>query len=192
MKRLIFILFGLCAIVYGLSAQETIVVGEVYDANTGEPLPNVHVYLQGTQLGTMTNTEGLFLLREQMDKTRTMVVSAVGYHTERFKIEPYTQSGIDIALREKVGSLQEVFIIPGDNPALALMDKVRAKRAANKRAAVPCEAGNTALYVSDIQSKHLKRTLWNSLQSGMIQQEDSSYLIPLYWRQQLADSHKSP
>ena len=188
MKRLIFILFGLCAIVYGLSAQETIVVGEVYDANTGEPLPNVHVYLQGTQLGTMTNTEGLFLLREQMDKTRTMVVSAVGYHTERFKIEPYTQSGIDIALREKVGSLQEVFIIPGDNPALALMDKVRAKRAANKRAAVPCEAGNTALYVSDIQSKHLKRTLWNSLQSGMIQQEDSSYLIPLYWRQQLADS----
>ena len=129
MKRLIFILFGLCAIVYGLSAQETIVVGEVYDANTGEPLPNVHVYLQGTQLGTMTNTEGLFLLREQMDKTRTMVVSAVGYHTERFKIEPYTQSGIDIALREKVGSLQEVFIIPGDNPALALMDKVRAKRA---------------------------------------------------------------
>lgn len=188
MKRLIFILFGLCAIGYGLSAQETIVVGEVYDANTGEPLPNVHVYLQGTQLGTMTNTEGLFLLREQMDKTRTMVVSAVGYHTERFKIEPYTQSGIDIALREKVGSLQEVFIIPGDNPALALMDKVRAKRAANKRAAVPCEAGNTALYVSDIQSKHLKRTLWNSLQSGMIQQEDSSYLIPLYWRQQLADS----
>lgn len=188
MKRLLIILFGLWAIGYGLWGQETIVVGEVYDANTGEPLSNVHVYLQGTQLGTTTNSEGLFLLRENLDRSRTMVVSAVGYHTERFKIEPHTQSGIDIALREKVGSLQEVFIVPGDNPALALMDKVRARRAANKRAVATSQAGKTALYVSDIQSKHLKRALWKSLQSGMIQQEDSTYLIPLYWRQQVADS----
>ena len=188
MKRLLIILFGLWAIGYGLWGQETIVVGEVYDANTGEPLSNVHVYLQGTQLGTTTNAEGLFMLREDLDRSRTMVVSAVGYHTERFKIAPHTQSGIDIALREKVGSLQEVFIVPGDNPALALMDKVRARRAANKRAVATSQAGKTALYVSDIQSKHLKRALWKSLQSGMIQQEDSSYLVPLYWRQQVADS----
>lgn len=188
MKRLLIILFGLWAIGYGLWGQETIVVGEVYDANTGEPLSNVHVYLQGTQLGTTTNAEGLFMLREDLDRSRTMVVSAVGYHTERFKIAPHTQSGIDIALREKVGSLQEVFIVPGDNPALAWMDKVRARRAANKRAVATSQAGKTALYVSDIQSKHLKRALWKSLQSGMIQQEDSSYLVPLYWRQQVADS----
>ena len=187
MKRLVLISLWLFLSLH-LLAQETIVVGEVYDANTGEPLSNVHVYLQGTQLGTTTNSEGLFLLRENLDRSRTMVVSAVGYHTERFKIEPHTQSGIDIALREKVGSLQEVFIVPGDNPALALMDKVRARRAANKRAVATSQAGKTALYVSDIQSKHLKRALWKSLQSGMIQQEDSTYLIPLYWRQQVADS----
>lgn len=187
MKRLALISLWLFLSLH-LLAQETIVVGEVYDANTGEPLSNVHVYLQGTQLGTTTNSEGLFLLREDLDRSRTMVVSAVGYHTERFKIEPHTQSGIDIALREKVGSLQEVFIVPGDNPALALMDKVRARRAANKRAVATSQAGKTALYVSDIQSKHLKRALWKSLQSGMIQQEDSTYLIPLYWRQQVADS----
>lgn len=187
MKRLVLISLWLFLSLH-LLAQETIVVGEVYDANTGEPLSNVHVYLQGTQLGTTTNAEGLFLLREDLDRSRTMVVSAVGYHTERFKIEPHTQSGIDIALREKVGSLQEVFIVPGDNPALALMDKVRARRAANKRAVATSQAGKTALYVSDIQSKHLKRALWKSLQSGMIQQEDSTYLVPLYWRQQVADS----
>lgn len=187
MKRLVLISLWLFLSLH-LLAQETIVVGEVYDANTGEPLSNVHVYLQGTQLGTTTNAEGLFLLREDLDRSRTMVVSAVGYHTERFKIEPHTQSGIDIALREKVGSLQEVFIVPGDNPALALMDKVRARRTANKRAVATSQAGKTALYVSDIQSKHLKRALWKSLQSGMIQQEDSTYLVPLYWRQQVADS----
>ena len=51
---------------YGLWAQETIVVGEVYDAGTGEPLSNVNIYLQGTHIGTSTNAEGLFMLREDL------------------------------------------------------------------------------------------------------------------------------
>ncbi len=189
MKQLIIILFGLWFIGSSIGAQETIVVGEVYDAGSGEPLPNVNIYLQGTQIGTSTNTDGLFMLRQNLEKARTMVVSAVGYHTERFKIEPNTHSGIDIALREKVGSLQEVFVIPQENPALLIMEKVRACREANRRATSTEKANaKTALYVSDIHSKHLKRALWKSLQSGMIQQADSTYLIPLYWRQQQADS----
>ena len=189
MKRLIIILLCLLTFSSWLRAQETIVVGEVYDANTGEPLSNVNIYLQGTQEGTTTNAEGMFLLREELERARTMVVSAVGYHTERFKIEPHTQSGIDIALREKVGTLAEVFVVPNENPALALMEKVRARRAANRRmVAEDAATGSTALYVSDIQSRNLKRNLWKSLQSGMIQQDDSSYLVPLYWRQQTTDT----
>ena len=189
MKRLIIILLCLLTFNSWLRAQETIVVGEVYDANTGEPLSNVNIYLQGTQEGTTTNAEGMFLLREELERARTMVVSAVGYHTERFKIEPHTQSGIDIALREKVGTLAEVFVVPNENPALALMEKVRARRAANRRmVSEDAATGSTALYVSDIQSRNLKRNLWKSLQSGMIQQEDSSYLVPLYWRQQTTDT----
>ena len=58
MKQLIIILFGLWFIGSSIWAQETIVVGEVYDAGSGEPLPNVNIYLQGTQIGTSTNTEG--------------------------------------------------------------------------------------------------------------------------------------
>ena len=187
MKRLIFILFCICALYAELPAQETIVVGEVYDANTGEAISNVNIYLQGTQEGTITNTEGLFLLRTQQEKTRTMVVSAVGYHTERFKIEPHTQSGIEIALREKVGNLGEVFVTPGDNPALPLMEKVRARRQHNAQHYEGDITSSMVLYVSDIQSKHLKRALWNNLKEGMIEQ-DSTYLIPLYWRHQEVDN----
>lgn len=190
MKRLVIILFCIIGVGGKLWAQElgeTIVVGEVYDANTGEPLPNVHVYFQGTQMGTMTNAEGLFLLRENLTKTRTMVVSAVGYHTERFKIEPNTQSGIDIALREKVGNLSEVFVMPQENPALSLMEKVRARRQYNVQTRHGITQSSSAIYVSDVQSKHLQRTLWKSLQMGMIE-HDSTYLIPLYWRQQRVDS----
>ena len=188
MRRLGFIITFIFLSIW-LCAQETIVVGEVYDANTGEPLSNVNIYLQGTQVGTSTNNEGLFLLRKDLDRARTMIVSAVGYQTERFKIEPHTQVGIDIALKEKVGNIGEVFVVPQENPALPLMEKVRARREVNRRTpSIDHANGETTLYVSDIQSKHLKRALWKNLQSGMIQQADSTYLIPLYWRHQQADS----
>lgn len=193
MKKLVFILLGLCillsrlwAIDYG--SQETIVVGDVYDAYTGEALPNVNIYIQGTTIGTMSNAEGMFLLRGYIDRQRTMVVSAVGYNTERVRIEAGQQVGIDVALKEKVGNLGDVFVYPGANPALPLMDNVRRHKQNNERVANLDQANTlTALYVSDIQSNHLQRNLWKSLQAGMLQQEDSTFLIPLYWRQQYAD-----
>lgn len=135
MKRLIFILLGLWAIGNGLWAEEyireTIVIGDVYDAYTGEPLANVHVYIQGTDIGTTSNPEGMFLLRGTLDKKRTMVISAVGYHTERVPIEAGQQVGVQIALKEKIGNLAEVFVTPGANPALALMERVRKQRPQN-------------------------------------------------------------
>lgn len=193
MKKLVFILLGLCillsrlwAIDYG--SQETIVVGDVYDAYTGEALPNVNIYIQGTTIGTMSNAEGMFLLRGYIDRQRTMVVSAVGYNTERVRIEAGQQVGIDVALKEKVGNLGDVFVYPGANPALPLMDNVRRHKQNNERVANLDQANTlAALYVSDIQSNHLQRNLWKSLQAGMLQQEDSTFLIPLYWRQQYAD-----
>lgn len=194
MKRLTIILFGLWAMSFGLwginhgeEIRETIVVGDVYDAYTGEPLPNVNIYFQGTTLGTMTNPEGMFLLRGTIDRQRTMVVSAVGYQDQRFRIEQGQQVGIEVALKEKISSLSDVFVYPGANPALPLMEQVRRHREANK-SSVNTEQiyAQTALYVSDIQSKHLQRNLWKSLQSGMLQANDSTYLIPLYWRKQEA------
>lgn len=190
MKRLLLILLAIWVGVGCIvSAQhtETIVVGEVYDNATGIPMANVHVYLQGTNIGTTTNTEGLFLLRTQLDKKRTLVVSAVGYHTERFPIEAGQQAGIEVALREKVGNIGEVFVFPGENPAIPLMENVRLHRQSNERSVDVAHADmQTSLYVSDIQAKHLQRTLWKNLQTGMLQQADSSYLLPLYRRTQHA------
>ena len=187
MKKIISILLCIFSITYGLCAQETIIVGEIYDANTGVGIPNVNIYIQGSKIGTTSNAEGLFLLRAQLEQARTMIVSAVGYHTERFKIEPHTQSGVEIALREKVGNLGEIFITPKTNPALPLMEKVRAKRQENANLNMKQKEASTAIYVSDIQAKHLQRALWKNLQAGMIQQ-DSTYIIPLYWRHEQNDS----
>ena len=186
MKRLLFILcLLLCLLPVSAQVQETIVVGEVYDADTGEPIPNVNVYLQGTQAGTTTNAEGLFLIRIQTERKRTLVVSAVGYKTERFTIQPGTQAGLDVALKEKAGSIDEVMVFPGENPALPLMEEVRHRRRVNEAAADVAEGNTkTMLYVSDIDSRHLRRALWKGLQGGMIEGRDSTYLLPLYRREE--------
>lgn len=192
MKRLIIILLSLWALGCNVwstePVSETIIIGDVYDAQTGEPLSNVNIIFQGTSLGTMTNAEGMFLLRGYIDRPRMMVVSAVGYQTERFRIESGQQAGIEIALQEKVSSLADVFVYPGANPALPLMDKVRQYRQTNERPVDHEQVhAQTALYVSDIQSKHLQRTLWKHLKSGMLQSEDSTYFMPLYLRKQTAE-----
>jgi len=40
--------------------QDTKVTGKVIDATTGEPLPGVYVVIEGTNTGTMTNTDGRY------------------------------------------------------------------------------------------------------------------------------------
>ena len=94
--------YGLWAMDKGEAYRETIVIGDVYNAYTGEPLANVHIYFQGTDIGTTSSPEGMFLLRGPLDKKRAMVVSAVGYHTERVPIEAGQQVGVQIALLEKI------------------------------------------------------------------------------------------
>ena len=196
MKQLLYIFFVLLLPLSTIAqVSETIVVGEVYDSYTGEPIPNVNIIFQGTGLGTISSPEGMFLLRGAITKTHTMVVSAVGYHTQRFRIDPGMQVGVDIALQEKVGNLADVFVVPGANPALPLMEKVREHRQQNAQGIAnhsACPANtHTSLYVSDIQAKHLRRALWGGLKNGMLEQADSTFLIPLRSALALASSMAS-
>ena len=184
MRRLIVIpLLWIAAWLIAAVPVETVVVGEVYDDATGEPMANVNIAVQGTSQGTTTNDEGLFLLRMVSDKKRTIVVSAVGYRSERFGVQPGQPVGLQVRLKERVGSIDEVMVLPGENPALPLMAQVREHRAQNRREADMAQAATSvALYVSDIQARHLTRHIWKSLQAGMIGTEDSTYLLPLYYR----------
>ncbi len=190
MKRTLFIVLSILFFLPLSIGQNTTIVGQIYDSQTGEPLPNISVYFSGTTIGTATNEEGYFLLRANLSKKSRLTVSGIGYRTWHTAVEPGQTAGIDIPLQEKNTQLADVFVMPGENPALALMKRVRENRQYND---IPSDAdpdSQTELYISDIQAKHLKRHLWHSLQAGMIQNEDSSYLLPLY-HQQYRQGHTS-
>ena len=124
---------GCLACSLALHAGEVILVGDVLNETTGEPIPNVHLYLQGTQQGTVSNEEGSFCLRADIDRKRRLIISAVGYHTQRYDIEPNTMAGMQVLLREKTNLLAEVVALPGENPAIPLIAQVRAHRPFNDR-----------------------------------------------------------
>lgn len=165
-------------------AAETIIIGEVYNASTGEPIPSANLTLRGTKIGTATNDEGLFMIRTDLQQKRTLVVSAIGYRKQRFEIMPGMQAGIDIALEEKTEALREIQVMPDNNEAITLLDLVRKNSQLNDR---QYGGKNTdryeeykQLYLSDIQAKHLDRFIWKNLKDGILTREDSSMFLPLY------------
>ncbi len=184
MKKLLTAVLLALAGVLPLHAVETIIVGEIVNETTGEAIPNVNIHFRGTKIGTTSDANGNYVLRVDMQDKAQLVFSAVGYFTQRFDIEPGTMAGLQVAMREKTATLTEVVVSPSENPALEILRQVRVHRPGNDRTLHP-EVSSTllrdqTLYVSHISKKHLRRALWASLQSGMIAQEDSTYIIPLY------------
>ena len=167
-----------------LPAVETIIVGEIVNETNGEPIPNVNIHFRGTKIGTTSDEYGNYALRVDMTDKAQLVFSAVGYFTQRFEIEPGAMAGLQVAMREKTATLTEIVVAPNENPALELLRQVREHRPDNDRTLHSGQAfvarREQTLFVSHIQKKHLRRALWRSLQSGMIAQEDSTYILPLY------------
>ena len=183
-RYIVLLILCFLLLIPGVQANETIIIGEVYNAYTGEPIPAANVVLKGTKVGASTNDEGLFMIRTDMQERHTLVISAVGYRKQRFEIMPGMQAGIDVALQEKVETLREIQVLPDDNAAIAIIKNVQDNRAINDR-----QLGESAtdryeeykyLYLSDIRAKHLERFLWKNLKEGIVTREDSSMFLPLY------------
>ena len=182
LRNIVFL--GLLALGSWLHAVETIIVGEIVNETTGEAIPNVNIHFRGTKIGTSSDANGAYALRVDMQAKAQLVFSAVGYYTQRFEIEPGSMAGLQVSMREKVATLTEVVIAPNENPALAILRQVREHRKENDRTlhadlTTDVQREQT-LYVSHIGKRQLRRALWRSLQAGMIAQEDSTYILPLY------------
>lgn len=174
-RALLTVLFSLLAV--GSFAVETVLVGNVHDAATGAPLPNVNLYFRGSKIGTTTDENGFFFMRLDVNAKVRLVVSLVGYKKQYYDILPGQSAGMELLLEEKTNELETVVALPGSNPALPLMAAVRAHRRENDLA-LPLPS-SASYFISDIQPRHLRRRLWKSLEGGMVQQTDSSYLLPL-------------
>ena len=86
-----------------INDEERITVsGVVVDAATGERLAGVNVVVQGTVVGVATNTRGEFTLRTNANPPVTLVVSIIGYTSQRVEITEQEVTGLEVNLREEM------------------------------------------------------------------------------------------
>lgn len=87
-------------------AQSTI-SGKVSDA-TGEPLPGVTVKVKNKNLGTQTNSEGIYRL-DNVSAADILVFSYIGFQTQ--EIAAGRQTEMVVEMKEAIGTLNEVVIV---------------------------------------------------------------------------------
>ena len=68
-------------------AQSGVITGKIRDADTAEPLPFTHVFINQTTIGTVTDEQGNYTLTNVPVGTNEIVFSFVGYHPYQTKIQ---------------------------------------------------------------------------------------------------------
>jgi hypothetical protein len=88
------------------------VKGFVVDASNGEPLGFAEVYLKGTELGSVTNERGYYLIQQIPPGRYELIASYVGYEEfgEEITIGPGSVVNINIELEPKSIGVPEVSI----------------------------------------------------------------------------------
>ncbi|WP_420601067.1 carboxypeptidase-like regulatory domain-containing protein [Flagellimonas sp.] len=105
--------------------------GEVVDASSKKPLVFATLSLEGSNISTITNTEGKFLLKIPQGTTDgTVLVSFLGYKSKSIKLSELNPNKNKISLLVSVTELSEVNInAPKD--AAALVRETLAKKGDN-------------------------------------------------------------
>ena len=104
-------IFGLVLMSFYFSAGAQTTVSGTITNEGGEALIGVNVLVDGTVLGTITDTNGDFALTVQSPPPFTLVISYVGYKTQRIEVASgATSSGINVELTESTFLGQEVVV----------------------------------------------------------------------------------
>lgn len=116
-------------------AQLTLVKGKVFDKNTKEPIPFANVVLVGTQMGTITGSDGSFSV-QTVEKVTELEVSYIGYKTVKKAVKQGQKQTVNVRLEEDSEILGEVVLEEDkkrkkDDPALIMMKKIWANKENN-------------------------------------------------------------
>ena len=118
--------------------------GIVKDSITGEPLPFVSVFFDGSTIGAMTDDNGTFTLQNNQGYTK-LAAASLGYDTKFIDLKPGKKNdNLEVLLKPTAFEISEVVVKPKrekytrkDNPAVELIKKVIAHKNDNRIEAKP-------------------------------------------------------
>jgi len=187
-KFAIFFKFLLIFFSVGLNLQAqdsfTTIVGQVINSIDKTPVADVNIVFKNSGYGTKTDDEGFFMIKSNDPKHSVIVFSCVGYRKKEIKIKPGQSAGMLVQLDETNTLLQDVVVIPGANPALPLMKKVRSMKSVNdftqyNNLTIERKEQNLAL-LSKVNQRNVNRRIFNALTEGALSKNDSALTVPLF------------
>lgn len=137
-RRSLFLFIILCILFsININAQNTVFKGIVKDSITQEVLPYVTIQFDKTNIGVFSNEDGTFSVSNSKGHT-DILISFIGYETQKFKIPAGKTTQKTILLANKGKTLKDVVIRPKkekyskkNNPAVELIQKVIANKEKN-------------------------------------------------------------
>ena len=106
MRRVLLLFFGLFCFYVNVKAQNMTISGTVVSNSDKQPIPGVSVKIEGTNIGTQTQTNGKFSL--QAPTGATLVFSYMGYSP--MKVQVTTETNYQVSLTEDAKALDEVVV----------------------------------------------------------------------------------
>jgi hypothetical protein len=105
------------------SAQKSLLMGKIIDRQSMLPLSFANIRVDGTSQGTSANIQGNFQIRLSSGPHR-IITSYMGFKSDTLEININQNMFVSIELSKVTINLPEVTVLPGTNPAIALMRKV--------------------------------------------------------------------
>ena len=109
----------MAVILFGSVYSQTQISGSVMDAENMEAIPGVNVIIDGSNVGTVTDFDGNFVISTNQDAPLTLVISYVGYSAQRVDV---TSSNQDINVTLSAGQNLEEVIISASRRAQKITD----------------------------------------------------------------------
>ena len=121
--RTLLLTFPLLVLACSLSAQKTVIKGNVIDAETNEPVPYTNIGFQHSLVGTISEADGSFYL-STTKASDTLLVSSVGYALIRLPVKIGKEQTFDIRLVPTAINIEAVVVTPGENPAFRILRNI--------------------------------------------------------------------
>lgn len=109
--------FGVMALLFSvMTFSQTEIKNTVLDGESFMPLESASVYVQNTTIGTITNTDGKFVLVVPNKHLKdTLVISSIGFKSHKVPVGEFDNT-FEVYLDPDVASLDEVLLVAETRP----------------------------------------------------------------------------
>lgn len=126
-RVLLIVLFLQSIALSSTTVQITVINGVVTDAESGDTLPGVHVFIAGTTLGSSSNADGSFEFETTLSGRQELVSSFIGYSSNVRSLNLGSRDTLflKIELVPDVIKLGEIRVIASNNEFLKNLDQFK-------------------------------------------------------------------